>query len=306
MRVIRRLQQQSKDPECLHDLGGAANLVTKISREKNMAATKVSDRSTKNEIWEAYQQLLAELQNKPLTVSEDPAKLQKMTSAVSEVKATLMGHFEATIERLNTVQQAYQEADQDLIRRKSVALDDLEQSKQDLQLNIETVKKQWETEKADREAQRQRDEDTYNYNLSRKRRDDEETYIQKTKDREAKLAERELALADREQSAKDLTVQVEAFPAQLDAAVKAAREEVVKELKAQASSELQQTKQQLEHEKSILTLKLQGAEASITTQAKQIADLQRQLDNSSAQLKEMAVAVIQSKNANTAGSVAQI
>lgn len=261
-----------------------------------MAATKVNDRSTKNEIWDAYQQLLSELQNKPLMVSEDPAKLQKMTSAVSEAKAALMGHFDATIERLNTVQQAYQEADQDLTRRKSAVLDDLEQSRRDLQLSIEMVKKQWDTDRTDREAQRQRDEDTYNYNLIRKRRDDDENYAQKAKDREAKLTEREVALNEREQSAKDLAIQVEGFPARLDAAVKAAREDSDKELKAQASSQLQQTKQQLEHEKSILTLKLQAAEASIAAQAKQIGDLQRQLDNSSAQLKEMAVAVIQSKN----------
>jgi uncharacterized membrane-anchored protein YhcB (DUF1043 family) len=267
-----------------------------------MAAVKVSDRSTKNEIWEAYQQLLTELQNRPVTVSEDPAKLQKITAVVSEAKASLMGHFEATIERLGTVQQAYQETDQDLAKRKAAVIGTLEQDKRDLELSIETVKKQWETEKADREAGRQRDEETYTYNLARKRRDDEETYAQKTKDREAKLAEREAALAEREQSAKALTDQVEAFPAQLEAAVKAAREETTKELKAQSGSELQQTKQQLEHEKSILALKLQSAEASIAAQSKQIADLQRQLDGSSAQLKEMAVAVIQSKNAAPAAT----
>ena len=151
-----------------------------------MAAAKVSDRSTKNEIWEAYQQLLGELQDKPLTVSEDPAKLQKMTSAMSEAKAALMGHFEATIERLSTVQQEYHEADQDLLRRKTTAVDALEQSKRDLQVTIEAVKKQWETEKADHESQRQREEETYEYNLKRKRRDDEEVYTQKTKEREAK------------------------------------------------------------------------------------------------------------------------
>lgn len=265
-----------------------------------MPVAKVSDRSTKNEIWEAYQQLLGELQNQPLTVSEDPAKLQKMTAAVSEAKAALMGHFEATIERLGTVQQAYQEADQDLARRKAATLETLEQSKRDLQLSIETVKKQWETEKADREAQRQRDEETYTYNLSRKRRDDEEAYAQKTREREAKLTEREAALADREQSTKALTAEVDAFPARLEAAVKAAREETAKDLKAQADSELQQTTQQLEHEKSILVLKLQTAEASIAAQAKQITDLQRQLDTSSAQLKDMAVTVIQAKNVSTA------
>jgi hypothetical protein len=114
-------------------------------------------------------------------------------------------------------------------------------------------------------------------------------------------------LDEREQSAKALSAQVDAFPTQLDSAVKGAREETAKELKAQADSELKQTKQQLEHEKSIFLLKLQSAEASISAQAKQIAELQRQLDGSSAQLKDMAVAVIQSKNTtNATSSVAQV
>jgi DNA repair exonuclease SbcCD ATPase subunit len=255
-----------------------------------MATAKVSEKSTKTEIWNAYNQLLEDLQSKSISVSEDPAKLQKMTAAMSEAKAALMGHFEATIERLGTIQEAYHEADEDLAHRKDTVIDALEQSKRDLQTSIEIIKKQWETEKADRESQRQREEETYAYNLTRKRRDDEEAYAQKTKEREAKFAARETALDEREESVKALAEQVDAFPAKLDNATKTTRDETTKELKAQASNELKDARQQLEHEKSILVLKLQGAEASIGAQAKQITELQRQLDSSSTQLKEMAVA----------------
>ncbi len=265
-----------------------------------MASAKVNERSTKTEIWDAYRQLVHELQNKPMATSEDPAKLQKMTSAVSEAKAALMGHFDATIERLITVQQAYQEADQDLLRRKGAAVDTLEQNKRELEAIIETVRKQWEQEKADQNMQRVREEETYAYDLNRKRRDSEETYAGKIKEREAEFAARTAALTEREQVAKSLTDQVASFPTELEKTVKAAREETTKELKAQSASEVKDVKQALEHEKSILALKLQSAEASLGAQAKQIVELQRQLDASAAQLKEMAIAVIQSKNTTPA------
>lgn len=260
-------------------------------------ATKVNEKSTKTEIWDAYKQLLSEVQSRPVAITDDPARLQKMVEALAEAKAALVGRFESTIERVTATQQSYAEADQDLARRKATAIESIEQGKQQLETTIESVRKQWEQEKADHELQRQRDEDTYQYNLTRKRRDEQEAYDRKASEREAALASRETELAKREQTVEELTKQVDAFPAQLEAAVKSAKEEVTKTLNSEHTAELKDVKQLAAHEKSILELKLQTAETTIASQAKQIADLQRQLDASSAQLKDMAVTVIQAKNA---------
>lgn len=260
-------------------------------------APKVSEKSTKGDIWEAYQSLLDNLQQRPVSVSDDPAKLQKMTTALGEAKANLIGHFDATIERLGTLQQAYSDADQDLARRKNLVIETLEQDKRQLETSIAAIRAQWEQEKTDLSLKRQRDEDAYTYDLTRKRRDEQETYNQKTKEREQSLAAREAVITEREQTVTDLSAEVEAFPARLEAACKNAQEELAKELKAERDSTVKDLKQASEHEKSILVLKLQSAEATISAHAQQIVDLQRQLDASSAQLKEMAVAVIQSKNA---------
>lgn len=264
---------------------------------------KVSEKSTKGEIWDAYNKLFTELQNRPVAVSDDPAKLQKMTAAMSEARAALMGQFEATIERLTGVQQAYQEADQELQQRKAKTAESLEQSKRELHDVIQTVRKQWEQEKADHELQRKREVESYDYELAHKRRENEEAYNQKVREREATLAEREAAASEREQATAALQDQVDSFPAQLEQAVKAARDETVKELKQQAATELKEARQALEHEKSILSLKLQSAESTNIGLSKQIVDLQRQLDASSQQLKEMAVAVIQAKNNPSAPAV---
>lgn len=261
-----------------------------------MATAKVNDKSTKAEIWDAYRQLLQELQSRPVTVSEDPGKLQKMTNAMLDVKAMLVGQFDAAIERLGAIQQAYAEADQELSRRKAAALDTIEHDKQLLEISVETIRKTWEQEKADRETQRQREEETYAYNLSRKRRDEQEAHDHKIREKESALAAREQVVAEREQHTAELSGQVEAFPGKIEAETKAAREEIAKTLKAEHDAIIKDLKQQSDHEKSILNLKLQTSEAAIASQSKQITDLQRQLDAASAQLKDMAVTVIQAKN----------
>jgi chromosome segregation ATPase len=265
-----------------------------------MAASKVNDKSTKAEIWEAYRQLLQEAQGRPVVVSEDPAKLQELTKELLEAKAALAGQFDTAAEHISAVQQAYTDADQELSRRKAAALAAIEQDKQQLGASIATVRKQWDQEKADRDLERQREEDTYAYNLNRKRRDETEAYERKAKERETALAGRETALAEREQQADNLAKQVETFPEKLEAATKQTREETAKELEAKRAAEVRELKQQTEHEKSILNLKLQAAEAANATQAKQIAELQRQLDAASAQLKDMAVTVIQAKSTTPA------
>lgn len=259
-------------------------------------ATKVNEKSTKTEIWDAYKQLLNEAQRRPVVIADDPTRLQKMVDVVTEAKATLVGRFETTIERLNATQQSYAEAEQDLARRKTAALDTIERDKQQLEGAIDAVRKQWEQEKADQELRRQREEDTFQYNLAHKRRDEQETYDHKVGERETAIANREAELTKREQTVDELTKQVGAFPSQLEAGVKAAKEDVTKTLKADHAIELKDIKQQAEHEKSILNLKLQTAESAITAQTKQVAELQRQLDISSTQLKEMAVTVIQAKS----------
>lgn len=259
-------------------------------------AAKVNEKSTKTEIWDAYKQLLAEVQSRPVAITDDPARLQKMVEALTEAKAALIGRFESTIERLTATQQSYTEADQDLTRRKTAAIESVERDKQQLEATIDSIRKQWEQEQTDHELQRQRDEDTYQYNLTRKRRDEQEAYDRKASEREAALADREADVASREQTVDELAKQVDAFPTQLEAAVKTAKEEVSKSLNAEHTTELKDVKQLAAHEKSILELKLQTAEATIASQAKQITELQRQLDASSAQLKDMAVTVIQAKN----------
>lgn len=267
------------------------------------SSSNVNEKSTKGDIWEAYQHLLSDLQQRPALVSADPAQLQNMTANLAEAKAELIGRFDATLERLGAIQQAYQDADQELGRRKANVIEVVEQDKKQLESSIAAIRVAWEQEKIDHDLKQSRDEDAYKYDLAISRRTEQEVHDQKTKELQAQLAAREASVEEREQVLAELTAEVEAFPNRLDQTAKTARDELAKELKSEYDSAMRDLKQTSEHEKAILSLKLGTAEASIAANLKQIAELQRQLDASAKQLKDMAVAVIQSKNPPAAPSL---
>ena len=254
---------------------------------------KVTEKSTKGEIWAAYQALMSEATGKPVAIAEDASGLQKMATVLGEVKSSLGTAFDETLEKLAALPQAYTEAEQDLARRRASALEAIEQDKKQLEAIIASVRTAWEQEKADTELARQREADEYTYNLTRKRRDETEAYEQKTKAREAALATREAAVKEHEDTLKTLTAEVEAFPAKLEAAVKTAETATATSLKTDYETTVKELKQTAAHEASIATLKLQTAEATAAAHAKQITDLQRQLDAAQSQLKDMAVTVIE-------------
>ncbi len=256
-------------------------------------ATKLTEKSTKNEIWAEYQRLLDELEGRPVAVHDDATGLQKIVGAVQELKSALGTNFDAALEKLTALQQTYHEADQALSQRKTAVLETLETDRKQLQATIEQVRAAWQQEQTDTATKRQREEDEYTYKLTVQRRDEQQAYDQKAKAREASLAEREAALKDKEDTLKALTTEVDAFPGRLENEVKSAREDTAKTMKAEHDIALKDARQTAEHEKSILALKLQTAEAAAASQTKQIADLQRQLDAAQAQLKDMAVTVIE-------------
>lgn len=250
-----------------------------------MVNAKVSEKSTKTDIWTAYQQLLSELDGKPVTASDDPAKLQQMAATLSEAKTALVERFDATLERLNNAQQVYAATDQELAKRKAQVIEELQTGKHELENTIAETRKQ-----------HLREEEEYNYNLNLKRRDEEAAYKAKTVDREAILKTREVAVIEQEKLQQVIEQQVKAFPAQLEAAVKEAQELLAKDLKAQHEAQIKEQSSNFEHQKSLLELRLQTAENIINTQAKQLIEVQKQFDGANSQLKEMAVVVIQSKS----------
>jgi chromosome segregation ATPase len=259
-------------------------------------SSKVNEKSTKTEIWAAYKELLAEFQAGPIAVVTGDNKVNGLSAALEQSKSDLLAKFDTTLKAVDGAADDYVVAEQTLARRKAEIISDLEKSRLELQTSIDQVRKDWEQEQTDRKRSRERETEEYAYDIGKKRRTEEETFEAKWQAKFADLNTREAALKVQEGRLAELEQGAEKAPELLQKAVKEACDLLAKELKATHEAELKEVRQQLEHQKSMLELKLQTAEAAATAKDKQLTDLQKQLDNASAQLKDMAVTVIRASS----------
>jgi DNA repair exonuclease SbcCD ATPase subunit len=257
---------------------------------------KVNDKSTKTEIWAAYKELLETFQAAPAVVAGSTGGVNELGAALERSKSELLEKFEAALKAVGGAADDYATAEQQLDKRKAESIERLERSKAELQTAIDQVRKGWEQEQADHRREREREVEDYAYELSKKRRAEEEAFQTKWQTKFAELDNREAALKPQESRLVELERAAEEAPEQLDKAVQEAKERLTKELQTAHGAELKDVKQQAEHQKSLLDLRLQTAEASVTAKDKQLAELQKQLETASAQLKDMAVTVIRASN----------
>lgn len=259
-------------------------------------SANVSEKSTKPEIWAAYKALLEEFQAGPVTASSGNTDLDKLGSSLEHSKTDLIAKFEAAKATIASAADDYVIAQQTLAKRKAEVIAELEQSKTSLQATIDQVRKNWDQEQADVKRTRERETEEYTYELNKKRRSEEETFQAKWHAKFAEIETREATLKEQEGRLAELEKAAKAAPEQQQKAVKEACDSLAKDLKVTHETESKEIRQQLEHQKSMLELKLQNAEVAISARDKQLADLQKQLDGASTQLKDMAVTVIRASS----------
>jgi chromosome segregation ATPase len=259
-------------------------------------AAKVSDKSTKTEIWTAYKELLETFKTEPAVVASNSSEVNELGAALEHSKAELLGKFEAALKAVGGVADDYAAAEQALGKRKAESIERLERSKAELQEVIDQVRKSWEQEQADHKRECEREAEEYAYELNKKRRAEEETFQSKWQTKFVELDRREAELKTQESRLAELEQAAEKAPEQLEKAVSEAKEKLVKEIQVAHTAELKDVRQQAEHQKSLLELKLQTAEAAVVAKDKQLTELQKQLEAASAQLKDMAVTVIKASN----------
>jgi hypothetical protein len=270
---------------------------------------KISEKSTKSELWAAYNQLLAQLEGRPVEPSPElqAALANDPSRSLAELKLKLSQQLDAISEdvlsdlaSLANARRAIQ-----LERRRLLETQTAEQEQ--LAAEITKVRRQWEQENLDRTAaqererqeqrkMRQREDDDYNYNVQKSRRSEEDAYAQKHAAREATLQAREQAAGEREQHLAQIETEASAWPKRLDDAVATARAELSKEIGQQHTVELRELKLIHQHEASIAAVKTQGLEQQLKSQAAEIDSLKRQLTDASRQLKDMAVTVIEARS----------
>ncbi len=165
---------------------------------------------------------------------------------------------------------------------------------------------------------RQRDEKEYKYELELQRKLNQDEYDQNKKglykeieefqqEKDKQWAEREKAIAEREKQYDEAKAKVEAFPKELEAAIKKAKEEGKGIAHHQAKIKADLYAKDVEVQKRLHEQKIQSLDETIRNQEARIQSLSKQLDFALKQVQDLAVKAIEgASNASSFQSLKEI
>lgn len=176
-----------------------------------------------------------------------------------------------------------------------------------LQKEIEETKELWGKEQKEQsvklqerdqqvDVMRKRDEEMYQYEISLRRRKEENDFTEKKAKWEKELQDQKDEIIKNKQELEVLRKQVISFETEKEKAIKDACQILQKELTEKFDSEKKLREQEIKAEKEILALKITNLTSENTRFIKEIEELKRALDQTTREVKEIAVKVIESRS----------
>lgn len=174
-----------------------------------------------------------------------------------------------------------------------------------LQKEIEETKELWEKEKKTHEAlifernqqeeiSKKREEEAYEYETAKRRRQEEDAFLEKKAKWEKELALQKDVIEGERKELAELRKQVAGFEADIEKVVKEATTAIQKGLTEEFASEKKFAEQEFKGEKELMGLRITNLAAENTRQTKEVEALKKALEEATAQLKDVAVRVIES------------
>lgn len=275
----------------------------------------VSEKNTKSEILQAYEELMGELSSeaeftKPEIEGQEIIKtasmqttektindLAKLKVSLNQTVDNLTDNLVSEADKLVSLKKAVEISQKDLetnfqIKSKAEMLKKLFESHSEKQTGLEkemdSKHKEWEEEQKIYEEnlkrKRQRDEEEYKYQADLENRRWEQKLEEEKQTYQQKLAELE-----------ELKKQIGLFPQEKEKAIAQAVEKALAESRKQAEVDKSFAQQKAENTLKIAELKISQLENTAKDQASEIIQLKKQLDEATKQVKDIAVAVIESK-----------
>lgn len=175
----------------------------------------------------------------------------------------------------------------------------------ELQKQIAEVKEAWDKEQKNHKIQiaeinqqeelaRKREKETYDYEISLSRKKAEDEFLEKENKWEKELQARKDEIAKEKQELEILRKQVAGFEGEKEKAIKQACAILEEDLTDQSSAEKRLREQEVKSEQEIAVLKIANLTSENTRLANEVMMLKKSLDEATAQLKEVAVKVIES------------
>ncbi|MCU0544300.1 MAG: hypothetical protein MUE44_19340 [Oscillatoriaceae cyanobacterium Prado104] len=251
-------------------------------------------------------------------VSELSEKLTSEASKLEELRRTV-GEEVQQLQELHALENVEEDTLDNLIQQYESSAktftNELSDRRETVEQELLDLRQTWEKEQEQHKVavkerneslqkNRQRDEETYNYDLHLQRNLDIEEYDQRQQtlykeieefqqEQEKQWAEREKSIADREKLYAEVKAKVEAHPKELEANIKNGKENGRNIGYYQAKVKADLLAKEIEGQKQNYELQIQGMLQTIQNQESRIASLSKQLDAALKQVQDLAVKAIE-------------
>lgn len=179
-----------------------------------------------------------------------------------------------------------------------------------LQKSITETKENWEKEKEvhvrevavrdmEEELKRKRDKEEYDYQEKMARKKAEDDFAERKTIWERELAQKKDQIDAERKELSQLRTLTAGFETDKAKAIKEAQAALTKELEEKFGTERKLREQEVKSDKDILTLKITSLTAEVSRQAAEIVTLKKAFDEATAQVKDIAVKVIEGRTPKT-------
>jgi chromosome segregation ATPase len=208
--------------------------------------------------------------------------------------------------------KAYEDSFADLLRSINTAKEEF----MALQKEIDEVRESWNKKQRDHEIAiaerdqqeeiaRKRENETYNYETSLAHKKAEDEFLEKKAKWERELEVRKDELAKEKLELETLRKQAAGFEAEKEKVVKEASLKLQKELTERFLTEKKLREQEVKAEQELLAFKITNLTQENLRQTNEINTLKKSLENATAQLKDVAVKVIESSGNKPQANITQ-
>lgn len=272
----------------------------------------VSIRSTKPELFNAYQNLVRKYEENIKNKKTDQVKktaekqivektggytVENIVQNLQVLKTDMVRGADELAEKLVGEAKKIQEV-QAAIKIEEENLREL----YDIKVTAETMeefiraqkqqKEDFDSVYAQAKLAREREEEEYQYNLKQERKKEQAIWAEK----QEAWKKREEELKAREQELADLRQRTEEFPAKLEVAVKEAEEKTESRVKKETQTAADLLAKEVEGEKKVMAVKLQYLEELATKQNEQIESLKQKSDEAARQVQTIAEKALESSS----------
>jgi hypothetical protein len=288
------------------------------------ATAKISEKSTKNEILEAYQELMEQAtvaipedetakQKKTVVASATQETVEKVTTDLSQLRisanqtiSSLTEQLTVEAERFATLQKAITIAQQDLAEMSQIKVqagmlkrmvEVQKQEEEAFESEMAEKRTTWAQEQRTYEEglkkQRSREEDEYNYERTLRLKREKDAFDEEKRAWERDMQEEKKKHAQQQEVFDDLQKRAAQFPTELDKALKAAVADALALERKDSQNRQNFSKQEWDSKQQIATLKIASLEQTVKDLLKEKEELKRQLESATQQVKDIAVKVIE-------------